>query len=502
MATMIRSTTVGTLKSYRTSLNKSFLKQNQARDTVLSQRNFNSCAEDPAAAAQAFQLRRSRMNVESQHSVADSTYRKYQSAWGALLTVVDDVDNQMTNSVKKATLEVLSDTTGDARRALGKELSELADTIVQTMNNKYGESFIFAGADGDNVPFTWEGETLCYRGVPVDASVPNVMKDADGNAVRLDDGSYVTPNASTIRVREFQVQKDPDDPGDLGTLLTVTTEDDRTLNVLEGATSIDEDDYKQLSADDQLSYVKVKVEVTDDDNSGVQYKEVYYKMDDLGSKADYDAEVAANAMTDANGDPYVVNIDGKDYYVVKAPDSTISQADYDEAVENVAKLDYLSRESYYVDIGLGFKENESNELIKSSGFNAALNGISFLGYGTDADGDPRNIVSIIKQMAKICTEDTNSFNWDEFDRLAGKMERAASDLHTMHDDMDAATNKLKNNMGLLEDSFYTLQEQYSGLEDVDMADSITSFVWAQYCYNAALKVGNSILSQSLMDYMN
>ena len=55
---------------------------------------------------------------------------------------------------------------------------------------------------------------------------------------------------------------------------------------------------------------------------------------------------------------------------------------------------------------------------------------------------------------------------------------------------------------LLEDNFYNLQEQYSALEDVDMADAITSFVWAQYCYNAALKAGNSVLSESLMDYLN
>lgn len=450
MATMIRSTTVGTLKSYRTNLNKSFLKQNQARDTVLSQRNFNSCAEDPAAAAQAFQLRRSRMNVESQHNVADSTYRKYQSAWGSLLTVVDDVDNQVTNSVKKATLEALSDPTGDARRALGKELSELADTIVQTMNNKYGESFIFAGADGDNVPFTWEGETLCYRGVPVDASVPKVLTATDDAgqeqklALKLDaDGKYDPANGT------------------------------ETYFTAKGAALVE-----------------------------------------------YDADkVPENALTDADGNPVILKASGepyktmdevtadlnagkKCYYLTVEDGGSITTDEYAKAEEDVAKLDYLSRESYYVDIGLGFKENEDNELIKSSGFNAALNGINFLGYGSDEDGDPKNIVSIIKQMAKICSDDTRSFNWGEFDRLAGKMESAASDLHTMHDDMDAATNKLKNNMDLLEDSFYTLQEQYSEIEDVDMADSITSFVWAQYCYNAALKVGNSILSQSLMDYMN
>ena len=35
-----------------------------------------------------------------------------------------------------------------------------------------------------------------------------------------------------------------------------------------------------------------------------------------------------------------------------------------------------------------------------------------------------------------------------------------------------------------------------------MADAISAFLWAQYSYNAALKVGNSILGQSLMDYLS
>ena len=65
----------------------------------------------------------------------------------------------------------------------------------------------------------------------------------------------------------------------------------------------------------------------------------------------------------------------------------------------------------------------------------------------------------------------------------------------------AATTKLEGNIELLEDNVYNLKEQYSNLEDVNMADAITSFIWAEYCYNAALKVGNSILSQSLMDYL-
>ena len=40
------------------------------------------------------------------------------------------------------------------------------------------------------------------------------------------------------------------------------------------------------------------------------------------------------------------------------------------------------------------------------------------------------------------------------------------------------------------------------LEQVDLAEAITNLSWQQYCYNSALKIGNQLLSQSLIDYMS
>ena len=136
-----------------------------------------------------------------------------------------------------------------------------------------------------------------------------------------------------------------------------------------------------------------------------------------------------------------------------------------------------------------------------------MNGLTFLGYGLDEDGDPKNIYSLVQKMKDIAERVKDGENWtdadyDEFKNLVGKMEIASSEFKVEYTNMDAGTTKLKNNLALLEDNFYNLQEQYSALEDVDMADAITSFVWAQYCYNAALKAGNSVLSESLMDYLN
>lgn len=68
-------------------------------------------------------------------------------------------------------------------------------------------------------------------------------------------------------------------------------------------------------------------------------------------------------------------------------------------------------------------------------------------------------------------------------------------------ELSAEAEFLKDNLDRLEDTSDNLNEQFLGLEQCDLADAITSFAWAQYCYNAALKVGNSILSESLMDYI-
>ena len=49
-------------------------------------------------------------------------------------------------------------------------MTALAKGIAQKMNCRYGDNFVFAGADGLNVPFSWDDKgNLCYRGVAVDA---------------------------------------------------------------------------------------------------------------------------------------------------------------------------------------------------------------------------------------------------------------------------------------------------------------------------------------------
>lgn len=350
---MIRSTTNGTLKTYRYNLQRSSYTKNKAQETVQTQRKFNSFAEDPAAAAKAFQLRRSLLRTDSQYNVGESVKHKYEVAWSTLESVVQDVNNRKSDSAFAMILQGKSDTIGSGAVALGQSMRTLATGIVQSMNCRYGENFVFAGADGLNVPFTWEGEgddrKLCYRGIPVDTQ-----------------------------------------------------------------------DQKELEA-----------------------------------------------------------------------------------------LKYMANERKNADLGFGMQEDENGNIIGSSVANVGLQGITFLGYGKDADGDPKNIVSIADRMGTLLRRcDPDSGDWastadkEEFSRLAKKFEDAASQLTDKHTEMDTQAAFIKSNQKQLKANTGTLQEQFLSIEDVDLAEAITSYSWAQYCYNASLKVGNSILSQSLMDYMN
>lgn len=441
---MIRATTGGVLRGYRSNLMNSFITLNHARETVLTQRNFNSYAEDPAAASKAFQLRRSRMAVKSQYDICDDTYRKYQQGFQALQSVssmLDTENGSELSTLHDAALKALNDPTGDARSTLSKTISQMSEAVIQSLNAQYGDNFVFAGADGKNVPFEILDNQLYYRGIPVDAQVPKVVQDTANQNAQL----TVDQDGNIDAGGQYYIQA--------GSVTTVSAAD-----------------FDAMDTADQPRVLR--------DASGAPVK------------------------TDADG-----NLDPNGtFYLNTEKIQTVSQQEYQTCQKTLEKLDYLADEKYFVDIGLGFKENNKGELIESSGFNAALNGLTFIGYGTDEDGDPKNIYSILQRLSDIAARaeqrDWTREDYEEFDGLVSKLEDRASLFKTEFVDMSAATTKLNTNLELLEDNFYTLQEQYSALEDVDMADSITSFVWAQYCYNAALKVGNSILSESLIDYLN
>ena len=385
-----RITTNMMMNTYRFNLGNSTKRFSDSALKVQTGRKFHSAAEDPAAAAQAWRVRRAMVNNDSYLKNTKDTYSRFSMAW----TAVDTARNKMSLGGIEAAIRGETDSTASGRQPLGQEMKDLAESIIQTINGaKYGEHFVFSGADGLNAPFTWSEDmkTLYYRGVNV--------------------------NAGTVG---------------------------RPLNSPEP--------------------------------TGWENKNAY-------------------------GIPEPTEDEIKN-----TPDGEAWAAYYKDQTD-VKKLEKMSKETTYVDLGMGIKENEDGEVVKGTAFDTSLPGINILGYGMDGDGDPKNVVMIMDKLGDVLSRcDAESGAWEggdeaTADRLLRKLQDAVSELSNQHTSIDTKSKFLKSNQTRLEDQADVLQEERYNIEHVDEADAITELMYNYTVYNAALKIGTQLLSESLIDYM-
>lgn len=384
-----RITTNMMMNTYRFNLGNSTKKFSDSALKVQTGRKFHSAAEDPAAAAQAWRVRRAMINNDSYLKNTKDTYSRFSMAW----TAVDTARNKMSLGGIEAAIRGETDSTASGRQPLGQEMKDLAESIIQTINGaKYGEHFVFSGADGLNAPFTWSEDmkTLYYRGVNVNAGTV-------GRPLNSQEPAWANKNAYGIP------------------------------------------------------------EPTEDE-------------------------------------------------IKNTPDGEAWAAYYKDQTD-VKKLEKMSKETTYVDLGMGIKENEDGEVVKGTAFDTSLPGINILGYGMDEDGDPKNVVMIMKKLGDVLSRcDAESGAWEggdeaTADRLLRKLQDAVSELSNQHTSIDTKSKFLKSNQTRLEDQADVLQEERYNIEHVDEADAISEFLYNYTVYNAALKIGTQLLSESLIDYM-
>ena len=205
---------------------------------------------------------------------------------------------------------------------------------------------------------------------------------------------------------------------------------------------------------------------------------------------------------------------------------------------NVELLDKMASEEMYIDLGMGAAESSPNNPVKGTYFNSALCGVDFLNYGVDKDGDPMSLPMIMRELAdvfdnwhengqKYVPDEYKDMSYTDFQQKMKDDPDFAAEINAFHDEyeakafrlmdklkaaqehttekwveLDAQSVYLKTSESRLTTQKSDLNLQVLDLEQVDLAEAITNFSWQQYCYNSALKIGNQLLSQSLIDYMS
>ena len=163
------------------------------------------------------------------------------------------------------------------------------------------------------------------------------------------------------------------------------------------------------------------------------------------------------------------------------------------------KYDALVKDSLYVDLGMGLSLDEIGNVVPSSAFNVSLPGIKAIGYGQDSDGLSNNIIILAGQLAEELEQPT--FDADKYGKMMNKFKSLRTDVLNEVTNLGVKSEFLNTTKDRLENNDIALQEQMLKVEGVDTAEAITDYMWNQYAYNAALKVGTSILSPSFIDFM-
>ena len=165
---------------------------------------------------------------------------------------------------------------------------------------------------------------------------------------------------------------------------------------------------------------------------------------------------------------------------------------------NKAKLDEMADEKVFTDLGFGLTM-KGDEVANSSAFNTALPGIKVVGYD-QSNGVSNNMIVLAGKIADVLEKE--DFDTEEYKKLLDAFDNGRTKLLENLTNIGTQTNFLKTTKDRLEDQQINLTEQFDNVVNVDMAEAITEFSWAQYAYNAALKIGTNILTPSFIDFMS
>ncbi len=263
------------------------------------------------------------------------------------------------------------------------------------------------------------------------------------------------------------------------------------------------------------------------------------------STSEKDRKIIANELTSIREQIFQsMNSNDSGFYIFGGSNSDQKPFSIDEAtgkmvynnhvltdLSDAATVANLSDDSLYLDIGLAPEFNESENIIKSSIFEYSITGIDVMGYGQSVLTDPKTGETVYEKDAagnfvldasnnKIPKMVTNNLydiigdivnalslsNDEGYDvayaeALYGRFETSVSTVTTQLTNIGAKTAYIDYSKNRIGTQDLNLKKRQSSIEDVDYAESYTTYTSLYTSYQAALQVGSKIIGPSLFDHL-
>lgn len=366
----MRVTTSMMIRNYQTNLTKTTETKMNYQNKVLTQRNFTSVKEDPSAAAKASNLTRQYLKNEDYMEMAKDLQSKLDAQEDSVYQVVKYAEELFAKIGK----ESLNGTNLEQRETYANTIVSIRDSILQSLNATYSNTFVMAGANGTEAPFALDEQTgkLTYRGVDVDIA---------GNKTILagyrDEGLYM----------------------DIG----------------------------------------------------------------LGLEFDGDEIISSTAFNIAF--------------------SGLS-AIWDEDSQGTG--------------GVELKIATGNNTIDMPAAQQYRNSIP---NGQGKDNMANNLVDLCSQLALELLQNDDDFDYQSCDAMLTKLKGFHEQADNSLTGIGVKSDFLEKSVSRMESNELSLATQLERVVTPDMAIAITNYSYSQYAYNAALRIGVNLLSQSFLDFM-
>jgi len=437
-------------KQYNTSLNKSLSDLNYYSNRTTSLRKYDKASQDPVSAIKAYKARRELLENEDYQSTLKNAQSLMTTAESSVMQINSIAQEANSTDVIQAITDTMS---SDDRTIVADKIRSLQQSMVSIMNTQYSDNYIFGGSSTSEPPFSIDSSgNMLYRGVNVNTGEYQGF-----------DGTAATLNIGGAKINFGQANGD--------------AFDDYMIKVVDGTDPYELDtDAKTLTVSLDLS-------------GGATNQDL---QDTLRS--------AFTAAGISGADPSLITVANPTDALTLTGTGVVSGGEDPIAAGTIIDLDALAKEQVFIDIGFGMNFDSSGNLDKQSAFDISLPGISFLGYGTNSDGIPNNMYSLLGDIADKL--ESSSYSFDDLQPYLNQFSTQYQNLLVGVTQFGTKSNYLDYTQTRLETGNTNLTDRIDNIEYVDSAQAIMDYKMQQYTYQAALQMGTQILQPTFLDFMN
>ena len=180
----MRVTTGMMSNKYIKNLGKSANELYYLHDRVTTGRKFFTGSEDPVGAIKAYKLRREYRLTEMYDSSISDVESFYTSAETSLMQISDNMERIYTSYLRGITGTM----SGDDREAIAKELDNLQQSVLTSLNSKFEDKYVFGGTSREEIPFTLKDGKLQFKGISVESMDETTYNKLIGETINVDLG--------------------------------------------------------------------------------------------------------------------------------------------------------------------------------------------------------------------------------------------------------------------------------------------------------------------------